>query len=190
MQANMDNLLTVGLLAVALTIAGAVVFRRAAYDYEHRGRLTPTSSALEIVLFILHGAASLVFLESRFSAIDTGNPLFGFALVLAIGGLVLLVTTLGRFGVRKAAGHDVSGLTCSGIYRKSRNPQIIFYGIAVAGYSLLWPSWTGALWVVVYAVLAAMMVRTEEKHLKNAYGEEYVDYCTRTPRYMDLPGMK
>ena len=66
----------------------------------------------------------------------------------------------------------------------------MLYGIVVAGYSLLWPSWTGAIWVVLYAVLAHMMVHTEEAHLKKAYGAEYVDYCAHTPRYMDLPGMK
>ena len=184
------SLLTVVLIAVLLPIFGALVFGSVSRDYDRYGRLTRTTSALEILLFVLHGVSSLVFLESRLSTIDTGNPLFGFAVVLTIGGLALLVSTVGHLGVRKAVGHDVSGLTCSGMYRKSRNPQIIFYGIVVVGYSLLWPSWTGALWVVVYAILAAIMVRTEEKHLKKTYGSEYVEYCTRTPRYMDLPGMK
>ena len=186
----MDNLLIVGLAAVLLPIVAALVFRRLAGDYGRHGRLTKTSTALQIALFVLHGASSYVFLDSRLSTIDTGNPLFGFALVLIGGGIVLLLSTIGRFGLRRAVGQESAGLTCSGMYRKSRNPQVIFYGIVVVGYSLLWPSWTGAVWVVLYAVLAQMMVRMEESHLKRAYGAQYVDYCTSTPRYMDLPGMK
>ena len=187
---DVDDILKAGLVAVLLPIMGALVFRRLSRDYALHGRLTGTSTALQISLFVLHGASSYVLLDSHLSAIDTANPLFGFALVLIGGGLVLLLTTMGRFGVKRAVGQEASGLTCSGMYRKSRNPQVVFYGIVVVGYSLLWPSWTGVIWVILYAVLAEMMVRMEESHLKRAYGAEYVDYCTSTPRYMDLPGMK
>lgn len=173
-----------------LPVVGAIVFGRVSRDYTRLGQLTKTGTALQTGLFVLHGACSLVFLESRAEAIDTSSPLFGFALVLIAGGLVMLLSTIGKLGVKRAAGQESSGLTCSGMYRRSRNPQLVFYGIAVAGYSLLWPSWAGAIWVVLYAVLAHMMVRTEEAHLKRTYGAEYVDYCTRTPRYMDVPGMK
>ena len=186
----MDHLLVVALVAVLLPVVGALVFRRVSRDYTRHGRLTKTATGLQIALFVLHGASSYIFLESRFSAIDTSSPLFGFAVVLIGGGLVLLLSTIGRFGMRRAAGQESMGLTCSGMYRKSRNPQVLFYGIAVVGYSLLWPSWTGAVWVVLYAVLAQMMVRTEEAYLRQAYGTEYVDYCARTPRYVDIPGMK
>ncbi len=110
--------------------------------------------------------------------------------MLIAAGLIMLLTTMGRFGVKRAVGQETSGLSCAGMYRRSRNPQLVFYGIAVVGYALLWPSWTGAIWVVLYAALAQMMVRTEEAHLKRAYGPEYVEYCTRTPRYIDLPRMK
>ncbi len=171
-------------------IVGALVFRRIGKDYARYGKLTKASSALQVLVFVLHGASSFILLDSRFSAIDTGNPLFGFAVLLIAGGLVLLATTMGRFGISKAVGQENSGLTCSGMYRRSRNPQVMFYGIAVLGYSMLWPSWSGIVWVVLYAILAQVMVKTEETHLKRAYGAGYVEYCEHTPRYIDLPGMK
>ncbi|TFH34951.1 MAG: hypothetical protein E4G93_04495 [Dehalococcoidia bacterium] len=190
LRTTMGNLPAIILLAVLLPAVGVFVFRKAARDYNRHGRLTKTSSALEVATFVLHGASSLVFLDSRLSAIDTAGPLFGFGLVLLGGGLVMLAATMVRFGAKRAVGRETSGLTCSGIYRKTRNPQVIFYGIAVVGYSLLWPSWTGAIWVVLYAILAEMMVRTEEEHLKQAYGTEFVEYCESTPRYIDVPGKK
>jgi protein-S-isoprenylcysteine O-methyltransferase Ste14 len=186
----MHNVPTMVAVAVLLPVAGSLVFRKAARDYSDHGRLTRASAALEVAVFACHGAASLVFLDSRLSAIDTGNPLFGFGLVFIGGGLVLLLTTIVSFGVKRAAGRETSGLTCSGMYRRSRNPQVIFYGIAVLGYSLLWPSWTGAVWVILYIILAEMMVRTEETHLKQTFGAEFVGYCESTPRYIDVPRRK
>jgi len=171
-------------------IVGALVFRRAGKDYARYGRLTKATSALQVLVFVLHGASSLLLLDSRFSTIDTGSPVFGLAALLIVGGLVLLATTLGSFGVSKAAGQESSGLTCSGMYRRTRNPQVISYGVAVLGYGLLWPSWSGIIWLFLYFVLAHRMVTTEETHLRAAYGKEYVDYCQLTPRYFDLPGTK
>ncbi|MCK9357295.1 MAG: hypothetical protein M0R22_09180 [Dehalococcoidia bacterium] len=171
-------------------IVGALVFRRAGQDYARYGKLTKATSTLQVLVFVLHGASSLLLLDSRFSTIDTGSPVFGLAALLIIGGLVLLATTLKSVGVNKAVGQESSELTCSGMYRRSRNPQVLFYGIAVIGYTLLWPSWSGIVWVVLYAILAQVMVKTEETHLKRAYGAGYVEYCEHTPRYIDLPGMK
>ncbi len=186
----MDSLLIIGFVAVMLPVVGALVFRRLSRDYTRFGQLTKTGTALQIGLFVLHGVSSLLFLDSRVSTIQARDPLFGFALLLLAGGLVMLLSTMKRFGVKRAVGQETSGLTCSGMYRRSRNPQLLFYGMAVAGYALLWPSWTGAIWVVLYAVLAQMMVRAEEAHLKRTYGAEYVEYCARTPRYVDFPGKK
>ncbi len=190
MPIMVSNISAVVAIAVLLPLLGALVFRRVSSDYDRYGRLTRMTNLMQALVFVMHWAVSFVFLESTLSAIDTSNPLFGVAIVLFAGGLVLLATTRLQFGVRKTFGRGEAGLTCSGMYRRSRNPQVIFYGIMVIGYSLLWPSWTGALWVVMWAILATMMVRTEEKHLKKTYGSEYVEYCTRTPRYIDLPGMK
>ena len=176
--------------AALVLVAGILVFRRAGKDYARLGRLRRSTSTLQVLVFVLHGVASLILLDSRPGAIDTASPLFGLALLLIAGGLILLASTMGRFGMSRAVGQETSGLTCSGMYRRSRNPQVMFYGIAVVGYMLLWPSWSGALWVVLYAILAQVMVKTEEAHLKRAYASEYVEYCEHTPRYIDLPGMK
>lgn len=186
----MNHLLIPGLVAVLLPVIGLFVFRRVTKDYVRLGHLTKTGSLLQAGLFITHAVSSCVFLDFRLSAIDMASPLFGFAVVLIGGGLIMLLSTIGRFGMKKAVGQEPSSLVCTGMYRRSRNPQLVFYGIAVVGCALLWPSWTGAIWVVLYAILAQMMVRTEEAHLRRAYGTDYVEYCARTPRYIDVPRVK
>ncbi|MFW6057153.1 MAG: methyltransferase family protein [Chloroflexota bacterium] len=187
---NLETLPTIILPAIVLLGAGALVFRRFGRDYEHLASLSRLSMLLGLLILVLHAVSSYVYLDSRLSTVDTSSPLFGLSLVLIIGGLVLLLTSMGRLGGKKTMGQDTNGLYCANMYRHSRNPQVLFYGLVVVGYALLWPSWQGVIWVLLYAGLAHMMVRVEEVHLKRKYGKEYVEYCAYTPRYIDMPGSK
>jgi protein-S-isoprenylcysteine O-methyltransferase Ste14 len=83
-------------------------------------------------------------------------------------------------------GQKVDVLKQSGPYRITRNPQIVACFIAVFGYVLLWPSWHTLGWVISFSVIAHMMVLTEEEHLRNIFGEKYVQYCVRVPRYIGV----
>jgi protein-S-isoprenylcysteine O-methyltransferase Ste14 len=69
------------------------------------------------------------------------------------------------------------------MYNLSRNPQASACGLYVIGFFLLWPSWYGAGWVLLYCVLIHWMVLAEEKHLARLYGQRYQDYCQKVPRY-------
>ena len=182
----MERAWSIALIAVLLTILGALIFRRVSQDYKRYGKLTRRSTAMEILIFAMHGTSSYVFLDSRWTTVDTASPLSGLSLLLIAGGLLMLLSTMGRLGSARTLGQESPGLHCTGVYRHSRNPQILFYGLVVIGYALLWPSWSGVVWLITYAVLAELMVRTEEVHLKRTYGSEYVEYCTRTPRYVDF----
>ena len=101
-------------------------------------------------------------------------------------GLALTLIAMTRLSWGTSIGQRVSGLRQTGFYRFTRNPQIVAYGLVVTGYALLWPSWPGLVWVAAYGFIAHLMVRTEEEHLQRVYGDEYADYCARTPRYIGL----
>ena len=102
-------------------------------------------------------------------------------------GLAGVMVAMGRLSWRKSIGRDASGLQRTGLYRYTRNPQIVAYGLLVLGYALWWPSWSGLVWVMVYAAIAHIMVLAEEEHLRRVYGEAYETYCQRTARYLGLP---
>jgi protein-S-isoprenylcysteine O-methyltransferase Ste14 len=70
----------------------------------------------------------------------------------------------------------------AGCYRISRNPQVLGCFLFGIGFAVLWPSWYALGWVMLYVVIAHMMVHSEEEHLCNTYGEEYVNYSERVPR--------
>ncbi|MFQ6113224.1 MAG: methyltransferase family protein [bacterium] len=86
----------------------------------------------------------------------------------------------------RAIGQKVDVLIQSGPYRYTRNPQIIACSIAVIGSILIWPSWHSVGWVVLFAIIAHIMVLTEEEHLRNVFGDEYEKYCNSVPRYFGL----
>ena len=80
-------------------------------------------------------------------------------------------------------------LTLTGPYLYVRNPIYIGNTLILAGFTSL----TGLVWFVPFMVLACaftyhMTVLYEEKHLTNKYGQGYVEFLGRIPRW--LPNFK
>jgi protein-S-isoprenylcysteine O-methyltransferase Ste14 len=181
------TVLMASLAAALLLIAAYLIFKRVGRDYERRGGLTSFSSLLEVLIFALHGMASYLFLDSDLGQVRPGSPVTILAIVAMVVGLVLLAIAMGGLGTKRSVGQDVTALKESGLYYWSRNPQIVAYGLFIVGYALLWPSWSGAVWIIVYGLIGHTMVLTEEAHLNQVYDQAYASYCSRTPRYIGLP---
>lgn len=184
------EIIKVVIVSTLLLVAAVLVFGRVRRDYQTSGKLTPFSTFLEVLIFFLHGSASYAFLDSNLSHINRASPIFFLSIPCMLVGVVLVAVAMGRLGMVESVGQQVTGLRQSGLYRYSRNPQIVAYGLVVIGYALLWPSWSGMVWVSVYVAIAHLMVRTEEEHLRRAYGAAYERYCAKTPRYLGLPGRR
>lgn len=186
----MTEIITAALVSALLLVAAVFTFGRVRRDYQASGKLTPFSTFLEVLIFFLHGSASYAFLDSNLSHINTASPLFFLSILCMLVGVVLVAIAMGRLGMGESVGQQVSGLQQAGLYRYSRNPQIVAYCLVVIGYALLWPSWSGLVWVGLYLAIAHLMVRVEEEHLRQAYGAAYQRYCAETPRYLGLPGRR
>jgi protein-S-isoprenylcysteine O-methyltransferase Ste14 len=164
-----------------------LVFRAVARDYQTKRRLTPRTTFFETTIFFAHGCVSYVYLDSDLSVIRPGSLSFTLAVTLIVLGLAAVYSSMSRLGWSVSTGQEAQTLCRTGPYRLSRNPQIVAYFFIVAGYSLLWPSLLGGIWVCLYLVIAHIMVRTEEPHLARLFGDEYREYCARTPRYVGRP---
>jgi protein-S-isoprenylcysteine O-methyltransferase Ste14 len=184
----MMEIFPVVVVSALLLVAAVIIFGRVRRDYRASGKLTPLSTFLEVLIFFLHGSASYAFLDSNLSHINQASPLFFLSILCMLAGVVLVAIAMGRLGMGESVGQQVSGVQQSGLYRYSRNPQIVAYGLVLIGYALLWPSWSGLVWVGLYLAIGHLMVRTEEEHLRRTYGEAYERYCARTPRYLGLRG--
>ena len=173
--------------SVLLLLVAFVTFRiLVRRDYLTRGRLTPLSIFFEYAVFFLWAYFAYQDWPSAGSTSQVGPVLRGTAWVLIVVGIGISVIAMARLGIRRLHGLDSQVLEGSGLYRVTRNPQIVGSGLAVVGYSMYWPSWHTAGWVVLYLAICHLMRLTEEEHLRSAFGEQYVRYCERVPRYLRL----
>jgi len=176
------------LIYLAFAAFGWLVFRKfVRKDYQQLGKLTSLSSWLEVVVFAVHGVISYLFLESSFPAMPplADRPMLNIiAFLLMAVGLVGVLVSMTNLGYDATMGGHRGSIRRTGIYSVTRNPQIILYTLLIIGYSLLWPNWLAALWVLAYLFVAHMMVITEEEYLLKTYPEEYASYCQEVPRYL------
>jgi protein-S-isoprenylcysteine O-methyltransferase Ste14 len=174
------------LVLAALLAAAFFVFAKVRSNYQAHGRLSRLSAILQIAYFCVYALASYAFLDSRLSQVNTGGLIFPFALILMIIGFLLVVFSMPFLG-KRSFGQEVGSLRTSGLYRYSRNPQLVGGFFFIVGYAMLWLSWNGVLWASLWLLITHLMVRGEEAHLEKVFGDEYRNYCVHTPRYLGLP---
>jgi protein-S-isoprenylcysteine O-methyltransferase Ste14 len=178
----------------ALLLAGIafVVFRVALRrDYRRRGRLTPVSSALELLVWGLTMAFPSLYNPPQWARfwwpdVPVEAPLRVVGVSCTVLGLVSAFGSMLWFGLRRALGLEADRLVQTGPYRFTRNPQLVGGALLVIGPAVLWPSLYALGWILLYGFVAHMMVLTEEECLLAVYGEEYARFCERVPRYLGL----
>lgn len=108
--------------------------------------------------------------------------------VLVIVGAALAATAFVRFrragtpfDVRKPA----SALVTDGPYRRSRNPGYVALTIFYVGIACLLNSpWVLVMVVPVFLVVDVSVVRREERHLQQMFGNDYVQYRKSVRRWI------
>lgn len=73
-----------------------------------------------------------------------------------------------------------------GIYARMRNPRYLGSFLAIVGACLL--AGTARLWVVaaVWTILMRLAIGFEEREMRNRFGDAYLEYCRRVPRFFGL----
>ena len=85
-------------------------------------------------------------------------------------------------GFSRSMGQDRHQLKMNGLYKYSRNPQAIGYGLVLIAVILSYPSLYAIVWFLIYIALISMMIKSEEEFLIKTYGDEYRKYCQSVPR--------
>jgi protein-S-isoprenylcysteine O-methyltransferase Ste14 len=158
-------------------------------DYQQKGRLTPVSGFLQLLIWGLYFGFPTIYNPPewvRFWSRDVpvSAPVRIAGLICIGAGMAVAFGTMIWFGLRRAFGLQVDGLIQRGVYRVSRNPQLVGGSLLVIGTVVLWPSWYALGWAALYGVVGHLMVITEEEHLREVYGEAYARYCERVPRWL------
>jgi len=158
-------------------------------DYLKKSKLSPVSYSLEAIVFVVHANLMYLFIPVTWPHLPSlpGNlTLKLFFLVMLILGLAILTIAWFGLGTRRSFGQDKNKLNTSGIYKYSRNPQLVGYGIILLGFALLFISWYSFSWLVQYIIISYFMIRSEEEFLNLTYGEEYEKYCSAVPRVIKI----
>lgn len=181
------------LLAILLLLYAYIVFRHIVRrDYRDRGQLGLIASIMQLSIFMGYFGFPYLFNPPGwpwFWRLSGSAPqaiqLFGFGLVCM--GIIVAFGTMAWFGIGKAFGVIVKGITTQWPYKVSRNPQILGGYLLIIGTVMQWPSLYALGWLIMYSLISHWMVITEEEHLTRIFGEEYLMYFSEVPRYLGIP---
>ena len=117
---------------------------------------------------------------------DTSFTIIGSVIfVISILLLVWSITTLRKFKTTTMPHHPAKYLVTTGPYRFSRNPIYLAFLLLTLASALA----TGNLWIllslpVVMLTLAIYAVHPEESHLKQTFGDSYIEYSRKVRRWI------
>lgn len=170
------------LLALAVLVA-AVALLYARWEYRKRGRLTILGLALLCAMLFVPNL--ILEYATRYEMPSTLLDFVG--LLVGGAGLLLCLISMTFFGsMTKVLCLDAGSLVIAGPYRWSRNPQYVGYFLFLFGFALNdWSLWCLAALLVV-AISLHVLVLVEEEHLRRAFGEPYLEFCRKVPRYAGL----
>ena len=143
---------------------------------------------------LLIGAAGLLLVAAGLIPILTPSELarpFGLVGVgLTIGGLVLAWAAQVEMGDSWRVGvhtGESTGLVTGGVFGAVRNPIFTAMIIAQAGTVLMAVNWVSLAALAALVMACQLQVRrVEEPHLAGVHGQVYLDYRSRTGRF--IPG--
>jgi len=181
------TLLILAAANAAFSIPMAMLVKR---DFSKRGRVSIPMAVWTGAA--MHGNSLLLFAIAWFDRGSLGAPSIltsaagGF---FAIAGAALIY--LGRSAYAdfsRVYGLKEDELIDRGVYRWSRNPQYVGYGLFLGGVSLAALSvWAFVLTLSFALFIHCYIVSVEEPHLRAAFGRDYESYLRRTARYFRPP---
>ena len=151
-----------------------------------------TTVGIHLAMIAVLGVATYA-MRDRVLAVDYGTnwwliglstPALAVALLLSKwrGRHVKLRILMGMPELRPEGGQGQ--LLCEGIYARIRHPRYLEVWFALL-FDALFINFLAA-WVILVASVPVLLaiIGMEEKELRERFGEEYVRYCERVPRFL------
>ena len=160
---------------LAFLVALVVILPILKRDYLKRGKLSHFTAFLQLGLWFFYQVfLALTVFGDLWPPLEAYIPKNQSGGILMLAGLVLCLAGIWAFrSITKVTGREANRLVIHGIYRWSRNPQYLGYGVVVLGAVIGYWSSTAWLALIGYVLLAYFTVRVEEAHLANVFGEAY-----------------
>ena len=118
--------------------------------------------------------------------VDAWMDLVGFAVAAsgqALRYLVIGYAYVQRGGAKKRL--SAPALVAEGVYAHSRNPMYLGDFLLLAGLAIIYNSpWVYGLVLPLFVAALMALVLAEERYLVGRFGEDYLAYCRRVPRFV------
>ncbi len=138
----------------------------------------PKCTFISMVLFILAYYVEEVVSLPRIFIYDVVR--YSFFGVFTLAGSALVVWSLYSLPPKERGRR----LVVSGAFKYFRHPLYAAFLLCFSmGFSFLLNSWIYLVWSLVLFPFWSMIVRSEEKLMRNVFGKEYEDYCEKTGRF-------
>jgi len=159
---------------------------KVSYDYKSDERLLLWTAIYVWVSYILYSLlVAYTAFRSYWLLLSDGIwlTLIGILLIV-VGSLISIAGVIEFRSFKRMSGLSVDILMTSGIYRWSRNPQNIGWGLVLVGIALTGRSGVALMLAFLFwLVIHFYIVNVEEKLLIKIFGDSYESYCATTPRY-------
>lgn len=166
-----------------------VIFRATRPIQKYFGILEKVMTISIVLIIIIHAFFKDYFLATNYiNCMD--NPqikILGF--IIGLGGLLICRIAQITIGKSWRVGIDENakpGLITHGIYKYMRNPTYTGLYLLCAGVWILNPTFLYSYWILAFYLMIEFQVRCEEEYLQTQYGNEYLDYCKQTKRYIPM----
>ncbi|MHC5227273.1 methyltransferase family protein [Enterococcus sp. LJL99] len=113
--------------------------------------------------------------------------------LLAIIGIVFFTFAIITMRNNWRAGVDETqktALTTTGIYKLSRNPAFVGFDLFYLGILLAEPNLILLLFSFLTIFYLHLQIVEEEKYLIKTFGQDYLNYMAKTPRYLVIESRK
>ncbi|MFL0180274.1 methyltransferase family protein [Mycobacterium sp. SMC-15] len=177
-------------LCPVLVVIRLIMLRRKGTDAMHFGStdnkdflIPPFALVYFYVVFAGAFGWPLVGSERFFSS--TAIAWAGVALCFC--GLLMVALSLAAFGSSFRVGIDTDNpdkLVTSGVFAISRNPIYVGFGLVLLGQFLVFPTWIPLAYLLAGVWLFNRQVLREEAFMRDHYGRDYAEYCSRVRRYL------
>jgi protein-S-isoprenylcysteine O-methyltransferase Ste14 len=170
--------------AACLFGLGGIAFWLARRDMAARG----TVATITFGLMFLGFAGSGVAVVAAARAQSVPLPISSISarvsgVFVGIAGLAICLAARLMFTFRRAWGLDFDLLITRGIYRWSRNPQVLGWFLMYCGIGLFHRSGAALVIAVLFLVAFVPWILAEERALQRRFGAPYEKYRAQTPRF-------
>ena len=184
-EAALVTILPVGFLIVLF--GGGVLFLKRKIEQDGEAPINRTLFYLsKYAILVLWGAMVIPSWGINISFVDVPRALQLIALLFWVCGFAFLY--LGRFTMtdsfRLGTPKEDTSLRTDGLFRISRNPMYVGVYLTIAASTLYTLNPLVILLGVFVIAVHHRIVLAEEKHLRDVFGREYSEYCSRVRQYI------